>query len=884
MKRFLLRLIDNIKEKKFLKIIKTCILFFGLLFIFFLFQNSILEIFDKTVLPFCENIKSTPYSNISFIIIVGLCLILCARFIVNGYRVSQKIIFPSLLITLIYIYCRIICGYDSIPHLFFNCGYSDILIVVGWLLVISARISTARHNYLRKKAREQSRSKIINRVNLAIDSPISLPAEDQLDYFPVAQILCNTIRNLPIGKHCSIGLIAPWGTGKTSFLNLLRHYLASKEYLILAFNPRHSKAPSLIQEDFFNLLAGELAYYDSEFSNDIKEYLQSIDIINKTSYLKSLLNIHSTWARDDEKENIDKIISMHWDRIIVIIEDFDRLLKDEIIEVLKLIDGNASFSNLIFITAFDKAKTISILSSADNTFTDKFFDIEFPLPLRPYSAIYKLLETGLLNLISNDIEKESIKVRLINKYTIFKKYLPTIRDVKRFVNMISIAYPPIDGEVDFVEYVLISLVKYRNNDEFLQIASVNIAKQDIFGIADGKGKIPDKFKGFSSYDILSEIFDRATPIGFRSIRRPESYDIYFQNFLYGHLRLKEIESILDPDTNLYKTIDAFNWEFCSNDIMNYLQSRDISNFDKTVQFERFIKVILYLHSTQKETYYTTQVIKGLLQPESRTMACTKYGYTDEKYKQMFSKFLNSFYNEFPVTLTKELIIASIDNPDCFIISRNELLSIAIKNFTAFSNKVPTTSILHYNLMLCCITEIEPNSRKIHIDKTILEQTFALIQQSPGGYFAHFVRLQYVSSDETSNAIICDPFWQYIFKTQDVIESIIDTASEESIPNLVLIRNFWELYKSNEFNPIMFDHDGVVKSKIDNSLVDEMARYNIYEQIEKEFQVQKCKSDKGEITNTLFHNYCRNWLNQLKKLNLQILTITNLMKRLEDELK
>lgn len=575
---------------------------------------------------------------------------------------------------------------------------------------------------------------------------------------------------------------------------------------------------------------------------------------------------------------------MHWDRIIIIIEDFDRLLKDEIIEVLKLIDGNASFSNIIFITAFDKDKTTSILSSADNTFTDKFFDIEFPLPLRPYSAIYKLLETGLLNLISNDIDKESIKGLLINKYNIFKKYLPTIRDVKRFVNMVSLAYLPIDGEVDFVEYILISLVKYRNNDEFRQIASVNIANQGILGITDRESKIPEKFKVFSSYDILSEIFDRETPIGFRSIRRPESYDIYFQDFVYGHLRLKEIEPILNPDTNLYKTIDAFNWEFCSNDIINYLQSRDIFNFDTPVQFERFIKAILYLHSTQKETYYTTQVIKGLLQPKSRTRACATYDYTDEKYAQMFSEFLTSFYNELPVTITKELIIASIDNPDCLIISHNELLNIAIKNFTAFSNKVPTTSILHYNLMLCCITEIEPNSRKIHIDKTILDQTFALIRQSPGGYFAHFIRLQYVSSDETSNAITCDPFWPDIFKTHDAIEGIIGNATEESIPNLVLIRNFWKLYKSNDFKPIVFDHDGIVKSKIDNSLTDEMSRYNIYLQIKKEFQGQKCEFDKGEITNTLFHNYCRNWLNQLEKLNLHILTITNLMKRLKEELK
>lgn len=250
MKRYFLKIVNHIKEKKFFKSIETCLLFFGLLFMFFLFQNELLAIFDETVLRFCENIKSTPYTNISFIIIIGLCIVLCMKFIVNGYRISKKIILPYLLITLIYVYCRINCGYDSIPQLFFNCGYSDILIIAGWGLIISARVSIIMHNYLRNKSRKQYLIQVKNRINITVDNPIFLPEEDQLDYSPIAQELCDRIQSIPVGKHCSVGLIAPWGTGKTSFLNLLSHHFTSKEYLILTFNPRHSKTPSLIQEDF----------------------------------------------------------------------------------------------------------------------------------------------------------------------------------------------------------------------------------------------------------------------------------------------------------------------------------------------------------------------------------------------------------------------------------------------------------------------------------------------------------------------------------------------------------------------------------------------------------------------------------------------------------
>ena len=55
MKWFFLKIINKIKERKFIKHIEICILYAGILFLFLLFQNEILAVFDKTVLPFCEN-------------------------------------------------------------------------------------------------------------------------------------------------------------------------------------------------------------------------------------------------------------------------------------------------------------------------------------------------------------------------------------------------------------------------------------------------------------------------------------------------------------------------------------------------------------------------------------------------------------------------------------------------------------------------------------------------------------------------------------------------------------------------------------------------------------------------------------------------------------
>ena len=54
------------------------------------------------------------------------------------------------------------------------------------------------------------------------------------------------------------------------------------------------------------------------------------------------------------KESIKQTLKRIPQRILVVIDDFDRLSKDEILEVLKLIDSNAAFPNMFFMTAYDK--------------------------------------------------------------------------------------------------------------------------------------------------------------------------------------------------------------------------------------------------------------------------------------------------------------------------------------------------------------------------------------------------------------------------------------------------------------------------------------------------------------------------------------------------
>lgn len=100
--------------------------------------------------------------------------------------------------------------------------------------------------------------------------------------------------------------------------------------------------------------------------------------------VKSLGIIHINDATDS-REKIQKAVAALNKKIVILIDDLDRLTGEEILEVLKLINKNASFQNTVFVTAYDKQYVNTVLGSVvccpeGRDFTDKYFNMELPLP------------------------------------------------------------------------------------------------------------------------------------------------------------------------------------------------------------------------------------------------------------------------------------------------------------------------------------------------------------------------------------------------------------------------------------------------------------------------------------------------------------------------
>lgn len=111
-----------------------------------------------------------------------------------------------------------------------------------------------------------------------------------------------------------------------------------------------------------------LALVDNKYINFLKSITESIfngdDNTIKRFY-------------DDINEIIEKVDR----KIIVFVDDIDRLNKNEILETLRILRNIADFKNVVFICGFDREYVVK-QSQIDNHYLDKIFNLEISLTVQ----------------------------------------------------------------------------------------------------------------------------------------------------------------------------------------------------------------------------------------------------------------------------------------------------------------------------------------------------------------------------------------------------------------------------------------------------------------------------------------------------------------------
>lgn len=826
------------------------------------FEKQIIGCFDLYILPILDAIKRNKWNVLLMTVLCVCCIWDLIERSRTRYVYNHQLIFGI-------IWCVIIVGYYRYhglyryEPLFWEITFVDILLLIGAAYILSAIVHWAKvseHEDILVNAKKYADTR-----SLLMDVPIETIKEDELDWPDELKKVLQLVQT-PVGKRSlSIGINASWGAGKTSFLNIVRNSIDRNIFDVVYFNPRDSKSLNEIQEDYFQQLISVLSVYDGRAKYLIRRYMAALQIIDDSSWLYKLLNVYNEWRKNSIKKEIADICENLPKKILVIIDDFDRLRPEEIQEILKLLDSNASFANFVYLTAYDKRVVCKILADYNHStvanYTDKYFELEYELPPRPYGYIRDYLTNKMATILQlEEAEKQAIYKLLVEKESLFKTLLSTIRDVKRLINLLSVDYPLVKGEVYFREYFCVHVIKYKYPDEYKSLSLGEYLEDNILKNFDGlflRKEIAES-KEIKSLPILNLLFtcdDKYVEPLYRHIYQKQSFENYFFNKLYGSLMIKEMMRIFEVDYEGMRTlVDVWlENEQQANDFSDYLLSRPMNGFESIERFMKFVTAATYFATKSKGNHGST-VLSRLLFAENVEGFVKKYALDIETYKAHILKILSDDTIDPVLSVLRQyhyFYKEKAKKEEGYILSDSDIWPIIKQRFLdVVENQGNVSEIELYSYLQHCIDHLD-KERKIVLDRDCSTAYRSHITENPDYYVGHFVRLVMESTDPEWNMIGCEPFWEQIFGSVTEVKQYAETCKSHGVEYSDRMLNFAELFEANGCQPWEYQHQGPVQAKIDANLVDEINALHALKNVEHRFlRITKEKRSKDVLRDEL----------------------------------
>lgn len=387
--------------------------------------------------------------------------------------------FPLISIDFVFIYiflvAVLVCVFRNIEGIEISNEFGNflwvLLIISLFFFLIGLTLSVKGLLIKRKSSQKDNEDRILP------DEPITSMGQDKLQRKKFVVDLSKIILTLPseLTGSFTIGLNGSWGEGKTSVINLLIEKLKEStgfndNFLLIQFDPWCFGDEKAILNAFYDQL--EKAFLEqfifAGFKKSIARYLMLIS--TGVSFLGFKFDIHSpiiTFAKT--KKQIENYIQKAGKKVLIIIDDIDRLQPDEMALVFKLVRNNTNFENAIFLLSFDTAiveKALKEKCNIDRDFLEKIINKPIPLPEIEQQSIDDYILKEIKQLLKAIDIPEDERAKLVNKFSnIYRitikmqKLFRTIRVAKRYINSLYSSLPSVKSEVYLIDFLLLESLK-----------------------------------------------------------------------------------------------------------------------------------------------------------------------------------------------------------------------------------------------------------------------------------------------------------------------------------------------------------------------------------------------------------------------------------------
>ena len=282
------------------------------------------------------------------------------------------------------------------------------------------------------------------------DHPLTEEEEELSGWKSQAQTLTQKLLATDTARAAfSLGIVASWGEGKSSFMGIMQRYLRQvpQEVIIMHFNPWLYDKEASLTKVFFEELGRTLAPYSSKLSKSIDNYTDLLLAVD-SGWLKLALEVLQQ-SQSNTTKQFDKLsheIQKLGRKIVIFIDDVDRLTREELMELFNLVRNSSNLPCLYFVLAYDKSYVLKTLQGEGehmSRYPEKIFQEEYPLPKLTPDKMWTVLER-CLNETQFGKEAGDKVSTLLDKLkgagVNLPYHLTTIRMVKRMANAFNSRY------------------------------------------------------------------------------------------------------------------------------------------------------------------------------------------------------------------------------------------------------------------------------------------------------------------------------------------------------------------------------------------------------------------------------------------------------------
>jgi predicted KAP-like P-loop ATPase len=322
------------------------------------------------------------------------------------------------------------------------------------------------------------------------DRPLLNPREDRLGYAPFARALAQGIFAMSAPDGLVVGIYGAWGLGKTTVLNFVEHYLHESqpgEFDVIRFNPWWFSGRVDIAAAFFDQLRGAFLRWQ-EHGDQAR---LSLERLARVVGAESGLRIGQVAQTSDRqsfdvlelKRELAQTLSDQGRRLLVVIDDIDRLSEGEVAELFAVVKALADLPNVLYLLAFDRDQVANALRDRSGqsglTYLEKIVQVPFELPLPERGSLRTLFLEQLRGIVG-EIDSELLDTEALNAVltTGIEPLMKTPRDIVRLTNSLRVTYGAVRGEVNVVDFVALEALRVFEPRVYDRIR----ARPDLFGV------------------------------------------------------------------------------------------------------------------------------------------------------------------------------------------------------------------------------------------------------------------------------------------------------------------------------------------------------------------------------------------------------------------